>query len=123
MTIPKFSVTPHSFHAELKAKISEYFVQVGRSTTGNYQLFIKAVILMVAFIAIYIHIVFFTPIVIWQIFESILLGGIVAAIGFNVMHDGGHGSFSKYKVVNQLAAFSANILGGNSFMWNMKHNI
>jgi len=123
MTVPKFSGTHHSLHAELKAKIGEYFVQAGRSSTGNYQLFIKAVVLTLAFIAIYIHLVFLTPAVIWQIFESILLGGIVAAIGFNVMHDGGHGSFSKYKWVNQLAAFSANILGGNSFMWNIKHNI
>jgi linoleoyl-CoA desaturase len=55
--------------------------------------------------------------------ESVLLGGVVAAIGFNVMHDGAHGSFSKYKWVNSVAAFSLNILGGNSFMWNMKHNV
>lgn len=123
MTLPKFTGIHHSFHAELKAKISEYFVQVGRSTTGNYQLFIKAVVLMVAFVGIYMHIVFFTPVVIWQIVESVLLGAIVAAIGFNVMHDGAHGSFSKYKWVNQLAAFSLNILGGNTFMWNIKHNI
>ena len=57
------------------------------------------------------------------IIESVLLGGVVAAIGFNVMHDGAHGSFSKYKWVNRFAAFSLNILGGNSFMWNMKHNV
>jgi len=107
----------------LKTKISEYFQEVGQSTTGNYKLFIKAVILMVAFAFIYIHLVFFTPAVFWQVLESILLGGLVAAIGFNVMHDGAHGSFSKYKWVNQLAAFSLNILGGNSFMWNMKHNV
>ena len=123
MSIPKFTATPHSFHAELKTRIAEYFVQVGRSTTGNYQLFIKALVFMVAFVAIYTHLVFFTPSVIWQILESVLLGVIVAAIGFNVMHDGAHGSFSRYKWVNLLAAFSLNILGGNSFMWNIKHNI
>jgi linoleoyl-CoA desaturase len=123
MSIPKFSNIQNSFHAELKAKISEYFIQVGRSTTGNYQLFMKAVILMVGFIFLYIHLVFFTPAVIWQVFESILLGCLVAAIGFNVMHDGAHGSFSKYKWLNRLAAFSLNILGGNSFIWNMKHNV
>jgi len=39
------------------------------------------------------------------------------------MHDGAHGSFSKYKWLNVIAAFSLNILGGNSFMWNMKHNV
>ncbi len=123
MATPKFSNVPHSFHTELKTRISDYFEEVGKSTTGNYNLFIKAVVLMVSFLFIYIHLVFFTPNVFWQIAESIVLGGLVAAIGFNVMHDGAHGSFSKYKWVNSLAAFSLNILGGNSFMWNMKHNV
>jgi linoleoyl-CoA desaturase len=123
MSIPKFSNVPHSFHTELKNRISTYFEEVGKSTTGNYALFIKAVILMVVFAFIYIHLVFFTPPAFWAILESVLLGCVVAAIGFNVMHDGAHGSFSKYKWVNHLAAFSLNILGGNSFMWNMKHNV
>jgi linoleoyl-CoA desaturase len=78
---------------------------------------------MVAFAFIYIHLVFFTPSTWWAIPECVLLGGLVSAIGFNVMHDGAHGSFSKYRWVNQFAAFSLNFLGGNSFMWNMKHNV
>jgi linoleoyl-CoA desaturase len=123
MLLPKFSHGTQSFHTELKKRISGYFEEVGKSTTGNYNLFIKAVILMVSFVFIYIHLVFFTPAAIWAILESVLLGGVIAAIGFNVMHDGAHGSFSKYKWVNSLAAFSLNILGGNSFMWNVKHNV
>src|SRR6201990_1379163 len=123
MSLPKCSSPPQSFHLELKKRISDYFEEVGKSQTGNYNLFIKAVILMVTFAFIYIHLVFFTPAAIWAILESVLLGGVVAAIGFNVMHDGAHGSFSKYKWVNHLAAFSLNILGGNSFMWNVKHNV
>jgi len=123
MSLPKFATSSQSFHAELKKRISTYFEEVGKSQTGNYSLFIKAVILMVSFTFIYIHLVFFTPNAFWAIVESVLLGGVVAAIGFNVMHDGAHGSFSKYKWVNSLAAFSLNILGGNSFMWNMKHNV
>ncbi|HVU85467.1 MAG TPA: fatty acid desaturase, partial [Puia sp.] len=123
MSLPKFASSSQSFHAELKRRISAYFEEVGTSQTGNYNLFIKAVILMVSFVFIYVHLVFFTPNAFWAIAESVLLGGLVAAIGFNVMHDGAHGSFSKYKWVNSLAAFSLNILGGNSFMWNMKHNV
>lgn len=123
MATPKFPNSPQSFHAELKRRISDYFEEVGKSTTGNYDLFIKAIVLMVAFIFLYIHLVFFTPGMFWAIVECVALGCIVAAIGFNVMHDGAHGSFSKYKWVNQLAAFSLNILGGNSFMWNVKHNV
>jgi linoleoyl-CoA desaturase len=121
--VPKFANVPHSFHSELKKRIGNYFEEVGKSTTGDYPIFMKAVILMVSFLTVYVHLVFFTPPVFWQVLESILLGCIVAAIGFNVMHDGAHGSFSKYKWVNSFAAFSLNILGGNSFMWNMKHNV
>ena len=123
MSVPKFSNVPHSFHTDLKSRISAYFTTVGKSTTGDRAIFMKAVILMGFFALIYVHLVFFTPPVFWQVVESILLGGVVAAIGFNVMHDGAHGSFSKYKWVNVIAAFSLNILGGNSFMWNMKHNV
>lgn len=123
MTIPKFPNISQSFYAELKNRVSAYFEEVQKSPTGNYQLFIKAVILMVTFVLVYIHLVFFTPAAFWAILECILLGGVVAAIGFNVMHDGAHGSFSKYKWVNSLAALSLNILGGNSFMWNVKHNV
>lgn len=123
MATPKFANVPHSFHSELKRRISEYFQEVGKAQTGNTSLFTKAVILGVVFLAVYIHLVFFTPVLFFQILESIILGGVVAAIGFNVMHDGAHGSFSKYKWVNTFASFSLNILGGNSFMWNVKHNV
>ena len=78
---------------------------------------------MLAFAAIYIHLVWFTPVAAIAILECVLLGCVISSIGFNVMHDGAHGSFSRHKWVNHLAAFSLNILGGNSFMWNMKHNI
>ena len=123
MSVPKFSNVPHSFHTELKHRISAYFSERGKSTTGNFALYSKAIILLICFASIYIHLVFFTPAVFWQIIESVLLGCVISAIGFNVMHDGAHGSFSKYKWINVLAAFSLNILGGNSFMWNQKHNV
>jgi linoleoyl-CoA desaturase len=123
MTTPKFSNVQQSFHTELKKRINDYFSNTGKSSTGNFQLFFKAVFLMVSCIAVYVHLIFFTPGIWLQIGESVLLGGLVAAIGFNVMHDGAHGSFSKHKWVNTIAAFSLNILGGNSFMWNVKHNV
>jgi linoleoyl-CoA desaturase len=123
MAIPKFPSVKQSFHVELKKRINDYFESSGRSLTGNKQLYIKAGILFTAFVGLYIHLVFFTPSNIWAILECILLGLVVAGIGFNIMHDGAHGSFSKYKWVNNIAAFSLNLLGGSSFMWNVKHNV
>jgi linoleoyl-CoA desaturase len=123
MTIPKFTNVPHSFHTELKKRISDYFEKVGKSTTGNYSLWTKAIILVISFLFVYTHLLFFTPAPWLAIIECVVLGGLTAAIGFNVMHDGAHGSFSRYKWVNDLAALSLNFLGANNFMWKTKHNV
>lgn len=123
MTAPRFTNVSQSFHSELKRRISDYFKEVGKAQTGNYSLFIKAIFLVVAFLFIYVHLVFFTPVAWVAIIECVILGGLTSAIGFNVMHDGAHGSFSRYKWINNLAALSLNFLGANNFMWKTKHNV
>jgi linoleoyl-CoA desaturase len=123
MTLPKFSSNAQAFHTELKKRINQYFQENKKRPTGNFQLYLKAVILTVAYISLYIHLIFFTPGVILSILECILIGGLTAGIGFNIMHDGMHGSFSKYKFMNRLAGLSLNFLGANNFMWRTKHNI
>lgn len=123
MAVPKFQSSAQSFHSELKARITNYFQEVGASTTGNYQLFLKAIILVVSFLIVYTHLVFFTPGPVLALLECVILGGLTASIGFNVMHDGAHGSFSRYPWINKLAALSLNFLGANVFMWNTKHNV
>ncbi len=120
---PKFPSVKPSLHTELRNRIQDYFDKKGMKSTGNIKLYSKAIILGVAFSFLYIHLIFFTPTVWLAVLECIGMGIIVASIGFNIMHDGGHGSFSRKKVVNKLAAWSSNFLGANNFMWNMKHNI
>ena len=123
MPTPKFPSVQQSFHAELKKRINAYFESTGKSFAGNGHLYMKAIILLTTFFALYTHLVFFTPPTWLAILECILLGIAVAGIGFNIMHDGAHGSFSRYKWVNTAAAFTLNLLGGSSFMWNIKHNV
>jgi linoleoyl-CoA desaturase len=123
MTAPKFLSQANSFHAEMRKRINDYFIEVGKAKTGNYSLFIKAIILSVSFALVYVHLVFFTPPVLLALAECIILGGLTAAIGFNVMHDGAHGSFSKYGWLNELAGLSLNFLGANVFLWKTKHNV
>ena len=120
---PKFPKTAVSFHGELKKRIGDYFKQTNTPTTGNYKLYIKAIVLVISFVALYVHLVFFTPPTFWAIAESMIFGCVIAAIGFNVMHDGAHGSFSKYKWINDLASNFANFLGASQHMWKSKHNV
>ncbi|BAV07849.1 linoleoyl-CoA desaturase [Filimonas lacunae] len=123
MLTPKFAHVKQSFHVELKKRINEYFTTTGKSTTGGIRLFSKALFLILAITYTYIQLVFFTPGVLASVGLCILMGLLVASIGFNVMHDGGHGSFSRSTAVNKVAAVTAEILGASHFMWNMKHNV
>lgn len=124
MSTPKFAnVKGSQFHQELKKRVQQYFQERSIPMSGNKTLFFKAILLFTLYFALYVHLVFFTPPTWLAIVECVLMGGVTAAIGFNVMHDGSHGSFSNSKMANKLAAFSANILGASGIMWNNKHNI
>jgi linoleoyl-CoA desaturase len=123
LSSPRFNTSNRSFQTELKNRVDAYFAEKGIASTGNYQLYLKSFILSLTFIAIYGALVFASLNVWVAIVLAMLLGVNVAAIGFNVMHDGAHGSYSKSSLVNQLAASSLDFLGGSSFMWKVKHNI
>lgn len=51
------------------------------------------------------------------------LGLAMAAIGFNIQHDGNHGGYSKNKTLNALMAFTLDVMGGSSYVWSWKHNV
>ena len=117
MATPKFSRPKITFHQDLKSRVAEYFKAHNLARSGNSELFVKAGIMVVGFVLLYIHLVFFTPHWILGLVECLVLGALTAFIGFNVMHDGAHGSFSDRPWVNSLAGMSINFLGANVFMW------
>jgi linoleoyl-CoA desaturase len=121
MTLPKFA-PPRSFHAELKRRAAQYFQTEAKAQTGSTGLLAKAVLLVGSLVALYVHLVFFTPALGWALLECVALGTAVALVGFNVMHDGAHGSFSRFPRLNKVAAFTLDVLGGSSYMWDAKHN-
>lgn len=124
MPTPKFAnVKGSNFHQELKRRVNNYFTETKKESTGNSSLYFKAILLTTIYIALYVHLVFFTPVTWVAILECLVMGGLTAAIGFNVMHDGSHGSFSNSNLVNKFATFSINMLGASGIMWNNKHNI
>jgi linoleoyl-CoA desaturase len=122
-SIPKFPASTQNLHNELRKRVQAYFDEKGIKSTGTGNLFTKAALMVSLLVLIYVHLVFFTPIWQWAVIECIIMGGLVAGIGFNVMHDGSHGSFSQKKFLNHIAATSIHLLGADHFMWNMKHNM
>ena len=112
------------FFNALRERIDSYFSENKIDPTGNFQLYSKAIIFISVLIFCYVYLVFFTPgSILLSALLCAILGFDLAAIGFNVMHDGSHGSYSNNKWVNKMMAYTLNMMGGNAFLWNQKHNL
>jgi linoleoyl-CoA desaturase len=120
----KFNNSDPQFFNTLKQRVDSYFKDNNLKATGNFNLYSKTLILSATLITSYLWLVFLTPeSVLLNVLVCIVMGVNVAAIGFNVMHDGAHGSYSSRKWVNTFMGFSLNVLGGNVYLWSQKHNI
>lgn len=122
-TSVKFNNVNTLFSKALKQKINNYFNEESRTKTGDRHLLIKAAVLLGLALVLYIILIFVQPHWLISALLCIVLGVNFAAIGFNIMHDAGHGSFSDSKKLNSILSYSLNLLGGNIYLWKLKHNI
>lgn len=113
--------SPGAFTQELHKRVDSYFEESGISRNGNFKMFLKSIVIIILFISSYLGLLFSdsTP---EAVLFCILLSQSFVLVGFNIMHDGNHGSFSNRKWLNKAAGFSLDIIGANSFLWKHKHN-
>ena len=124
MSNVKFSNENAVFFASLRKRVDDYFKQNDIKKTGNFRLYSKTIILLTSLAVLYTILVFYTPSsVLFSLFLCCLVGLNFSAIGFNVMHDGSHESYSSKKWINRSSGFALNLMGGNAFLWKQKHNI
>ena len=112
-----------AFYNALKVKVDDYFSKNNISVNGDIRLYIKTLTLIPAAIIIYISVIFIPMPALIALLLCGILGFTMASIGFNVMHDACHGSYSNKKWLNNILGLSLNCLGGNAFLWKVKHNI
>lgn len=118
-----FAKTPPVFFQRLRQVTEAYFKENNLRKTGDGRLYRKTAILLSAMVGLYVLLVFFTPANTWVALAlCALLGLVLASVGFNVMHDGAHGSYSSRKWVNEVMGHSLNLMGGSVYFWKMKHN-
>ena len=111
------------FYTSLKSAVEKYFEHSQQRKTGNFRLYFKSVVFILAAIGLYTTLLLAPMPILPLILSSLLMGFVLACIGFNVMHDANHGSYSSRKWVNNMLGLTLNALGGNSFIWKQKHNI
>ena len=114
---------PKKFFKTLNLRVNNYFKENKIPKTGNWKLYFKTIIMFSLLIAPYVLILSSGMNQWFKLILTIVMGIGMAGVGMNVMHDGNHGSFSKYPWVNKFMGSSIYILAGNVFNWKIQHNV
>src|SRR5205085_2594835 len=116
--LPQFP--PHSgFYAALRAAVDAEVAAIDR-TRDLAEMYTKIAIIGTCTVACYAAYLSLSGAGVVAL--AIPLGILLALVGFNVQHDGGHESLSRSRLINRCAAFSLDLLGGSSYVWRWKHN-
>ena len=122
--MPKVTFTKKgAFYHQLKTKVDLYFIENNLKKTGNWNLYFKTIVLTTSAVVLYSLLLSVELPIALSLLLCLLLGFTFACIGFNIMHDACHGSYSSKPWMNEVLGFSLNALGGNSFIWKCKHHL
>ena len=123
-TVLKFSrKDPKKFFKTLNSRVNSYFKENNLKRTGNWQLWLKTIVMFCIFLVPYFLILTIDMPGWLQILFTVIMGVGMAGVGMNVMHDGNHGSFSNKSWINNLMGSSIYILAGNVYNWKVQHNV
>jgi linoleoyl-CoA desaturase len=112
-----------AFVRDIKTGVAAYFETSGRSTKGNWSMWVKTFLLFALVAGSYAAIMSnrFSPLAMLGL--AVLLGVGIAGVGFSVSHDALHGAYSESPKVNYLFGLSFDLIGANSYMWKITHNV
>jgi linoleoyl-CoA desaturase len=118
---PRFSGTD-GFRRALRQRVNGYFTDTGRRQRDCPSMYLKTTTVLGCLGVSYTLLVF-APVGWWLAIPlTVVLGLSLAAVGFNIQHDGGHGAYSERRWINKLAAMTLDLLGASSYIWARKHN-
>jgi linoleoyl-CoA desaturase len=110
------------FLRELKKRVDAYFEKTGRPRRDCPEMYFKTATILAWFFGAYLLLLLFVTSWWLALPLAMVLGVAVAAIGFNIQHDGGHKAYSSRPWVNKIMALTLDLMGGSSYLWDWKHN-
>jgi len=120
----KFSKTNNNtFFVGLKPLIENYFSFNKISKKGNWKLAFKGGLLISVFILSYLNIFKEHVTFLSLTFSYIIMGLSGVMIVFNLVHDASHNAISNVKWVNKTVCFIGDLVGINTHIWDIRHNI
>ena len=86
-------------------------------------MYLKTVVILIWMPVSYILLVFYANSLATAVIAAFALAQGFILVGFNIMHDGNHGSYSSNKSINWIMGFTLDLAGGSNLVWRQKHNI
>lgn len=118
-----FAPMQGAFSQVLKERVQQYFAEKGISMRGGLHMAIKSGFYLSLAVMTYVLIISGILSVWGLLLAAMLMGFLVACIGFNVGHDAIHGAMSHRKWVNTLMGLTFEIFGASVYLWRMYHNV
>ena len=109
--------------SDLRRRVGAYFDDNGIDRCGGWRMLLKSGVILSWAVGSYLALLLWADA--WWVIGllAVSLALALAAIGFSIQHDGGHGSYSSNRSVSRAAAWTLDLVGGSSYMWRHKHNI
>ena len=121
-SVIKFGRTS-DFRQQLVARVDAYFATTGLTARAPARMYVKSAVIVAWAVLSYV-LLYFVATTWWQAaLSAVSVSLAVAAVSFNVPHDGSHGSYSRWPILNRAMAFSFDLCGASSYLWHWKHNV
>lgn len=124
---PRYSTKRKSdFGPTVKKRVNEYFKSNNISKTGDYRIWIKAILLISLYIVPFVFLLNYGASLNLITFYGLwlMMGVGIAGMGLGIMHDACHGSMFKSKKLNDfIGQFTLNFIAGSTINWKIQHNV
>ena len=120
----RFGRDTSGFAKTLRQRVDAHFKEKGITKKGDFRMLFKTLLLVGIYFGALAAISTGITGGGWMFWVTEIVMGLgLAGIGMAVMHDGNHGAASSNKAVNRLVGGVLEMVGGNSEMWQIQHNV
>jgi linoleoyl-CoA desaturase len=111
------------FHKDVISAVNVYFELTGKKKKANAYMYFKTFFFLSILIVSYLIILLggFNLLVSYTAWVFLGLSSVFLAV--NCGHDAIHGAYSDRKIINKIMSRSYDLLGANSYMWSITHNV
>src|SRR5688500_16024476 len=113
----------NQFFTGLKVNVEKYFGEREIDKYGNFSSVFKGTVIVFIYLISYLS-VFRTALSAFSLVTAYIIMGVTGVmIVFNIVHDASHKAISKAKWINKCLCFLGDLVGINTYIWDIRHNI